>query len=637
MVANELRRDGTGIFQNDNFAVVLDTFFDRRNGFYFYTNPLGAISDGQLTDESDTNRDWNAVWNLRTGRFQGGWTVEFEIPFKSLRYNPGKTQLWGINFRRVVRSKNEWSYLTKIDPAFGYRGMTKMSRAAVLTGLEVPRQPFNLDVKPYLKSGLRTDLSSLSPYENKLAGDVGLDGKYGVTKGLNFDFTYNTDFAEVEDDEQRLNLTRFNLFFPEKREFFLEGQGIFAFGGRQTTRRDRASNDTPILFFSRRIGLDGQNIVPTRVGGRLTGRAGKYTVGALFMQTDELSEKGVPATGFSVLRIKRDVFQRSNIGIIATHRSQSLSSDGSNSVLGADANLTFFQNMDINAYYSRTETSGVNEGQKDNESYRGRFSYGTDSYGVELEHLVVGDDFNPEIGFLRRSDFAKSGAVVRVTPRMTRWASIRKLEFEGSFNYINDGDGELETQLGRLTFGTNFENGDSFKINYQNSVESLKEPFKVDPRVVISPDIYKFQYMTYNYRLGPQRPLSGSVNFQHGDFFNGNRIELRYRGRVEVSPYFSIEPNVSFNWVNLQEGSFATRLLSSRINYTQSARTSFSALVQYNSLSNAVSGNIRFRWEYQPGSDLYVVYNDVRDGDLFGFTQVSSRAFIVKFTRLFRF
>ncbi len=265
----------------------------------------------------------------------------------------------------------------------------KLSSAGTVVGIEAPNRTMNLEVKPYVTVGLRTDLAAAEPFSDELDQDVGFDVKYGVTRSLVFDFTCNTDFAQVEDDEQRVNLTRFSLFFPEKREFFLEGQGIFAFGGRRTSRFGGESNNTPIMFFSLRIGLSGATAVPIQAGGRLTGRAGAYTLGALTIQTDEVAVARVPTTNFSVLRVKRDILRRSNIGVIATHRSASAIGNGTNSLFGLDANLSFYDNLNINEYYSRSRTSALKD---DDVSYLGRLDYGGDRYGLQLERLVVAEN-----------------------------------------------------------------------------------------------------------------------------------------------------------------------------------------------------------------------------------------------------
>ncbi len=633
MVANEMRRDNRNIFENENFAVILDTFYDRRNGFLFHTNPLGALFDAQVTDERNTNSDWNTVWDVRTGRFQNGWTVEMMLPFKSLRYKPGSSQIWGINFRRIVRWKNEWSYLSPISAAFGRGGVLKLSQAATLVGIEPPPRSMNLELKPYATAGLRTDLGADEPFSNDLDGDAGFDAKYGVTRGLTLDVTYNTDFAQVENDEEQVNLTRFSLFFPEKREFFLEGQGIFSFGGRDTRRGGGEQSDAPIMFFSRRIGYDEDASVPITFGGRLTGRAGKYTIGTIAMQTGSVDAFGVPRTNFGVARVKRDILRRSNIGFITTYRSNSLDADGSNALFGADANFTFLQNLDINTYWAKSSTPNVAGGDT---SYRGGLRYGGDLYGLDVEHLYIGENFNPEVGFLRREDIRKTAGNFRFSPRPSSIAAIRKVEFEARFDYIARTDNLLETRRAQFEIKPELENGDFFTVEYTNSYEFLDEEFEISDNVILPVRGYNFQDIRYGYRFGPQRPLSGWVGFRHGSFYSGNRKEIMYFGRIELTKQFSLEPRLSHNWIDLEEGSFTTTLLRLRANYMFSPRSFVGALVQYNTSSNTLSTNVRFRWEYRPGSDLFVVYTDGRDTTLTGFPQLENRSFVVKFTRLFR-
>ena len=294
-VANEMRRDTRQLLQNDVFGAFFDTFYDRRNGFSFSTNPLGALSDTRFTNEGNPNQDWNPIWDVRTGRFEGGWTVEMEIPFKSLRYRPGALQVWGVQLRRGIRRKNEYAYITRISISVGGggpAGIFRVSAAATLVGLEVPDSGMNLEIKPYGIGGVSTDLDTDPPVRNEGDGDVGIDAKFGLTRSLTADLTYNTDFAQVEVDEQQVNLTRFSLFFPEKREFFLEGQGIFNFargglsriGGGGGSRRSGGGGpfgggDVPTIFFSRRIGLQDGAVVPILGGGRVTARPARSMSG----------------------------------------------------------------------------------------------------------------------------------------------------------------------------------------------------------------------------------------------------------------------------------------------------------------------------------------------------------------------
>ncbi len=254
--ANEMRRDQRNIGWGDSFSVILDTFYDRRNGFLFHTNAVGALYDAQVSDERNTNSDWNTVWWVRTERVEDGWTMEMRIPFRSLRYAAGGPQLWGINFRRLIKHTNERAFLTPTPQAFNMNGLNRLSNAATLVGLEAPAGSRRMELKPYA-IGSQTD-APLRDINDEWSGDVGADFKFGVTDGLTADVTWNTDFAQVEDDETQVNLSRFSLFYPEKREFFLEGQGVFDFGGRQTRAfGGGGSSDTPIPFFSRSIGISG--------------------------------------------------------------------------------------------------------------------------------------------------------------------------------------------------------------------------------------------------------------------------------------------------------------------------------------------------------------------------------------------
>jgi hypothetical protein len=250
-VANEMRRDTSQLRQNDTFAVLFDTFHDRRNGYLFYANPIGGLADSQITDEGPPNTDWNTVWDVKTAIFDGGWTIEMAIPFKSLRYQPQPDQTWGINLRRVVRWKNEWSYLTQVPRALTtFRGILKVSSAGTLVGLRAPVATRNLEVKPYVLGGVTTDRTLLQPLSNDLSRRAGGDLRYGLTQNVTAEVTLNTDFAQVEVDEQQVNLTRFNLFFPEKRDFFLENLGVFAFAGRASAGVAAGSGDTPYLFLA---------------------------------------------------------------------------------------------------------------------------------------------------------------------------------------------------------------------------------------------------------------------------------------------------------------------------------------------------------------------------------------------------
>ena len=635
-VANEMRRDTSQLRQNDTFAVLFDTFHDRRNGYLFYANPIGGLADSQITDEGPPNVDWNTVWNVKTGRFDGGWTIEMAIPFKSLRYQAGRDQTWGINLRRVVRWKNEWSYLAQVPRALTtFRGILKVSSAATLVGLEVPSGSRNLELKPYALAGVATDNTVTPPAVNDGEARVGADIKYVVTQNLTADVTLNTDFAQVEVDEQQVNLTRFNLFFPEKRDFYLENLGVFAFAGRASAGLAAGSGDTPYLFFSRRIGLDRLQETPQRAGGRLTGKVGATTVGMLNVQTGDNDAVAVESANFTVLRAKRDVLRRSSIGAMYTHRTETPGRVGSNHGFGIDATFSFFQNLRFDTYLAGTQTKNR---PRDDLSYRGFVDYNADRWGVQAERLVVEPNFLPEIGFLRRTDMRRNFGLVRFSPRPTGVPHVRKLTFQSSVNYTTNNQNRLDTRELGATFQTEFVNSDVASIGYIDNFERLVLPFNVSTGINIPIGTYDFHTLQVSYAAGQQRRVSGTIVFEMGKFYNGDRRTIAVNGaRMQVTPQISLEPSLSINDVDLPEGSFVATVIRNRATYTITPRMFVSGIVQYNSTNESLGSNLRLRWEYAPGSELFVVYTDDYNTDpILGMTSLRNRAFVVKINRLFR-
>ena len=640
-VANEMRRDVIQLRQNDSFSLMLDTFYDRRNGLAFLVTPIGGFSDFAISNEGGrVNTDWNTIWDSRTARFDDGWTVEIQIPFKSLRYRPTSTQVWGIQLRRIIRRRTEASYLTPlpISAARGnsvIAGLWRVSQAGSLVGIEVPSGSRKIEIKPYGIGGVTTDIDADSPTRNALDGQFGLDVKYGVTQNLTADFTYSTDFAQVEVDEQRVNLTRFSLFFPEKREFFLEARGNFDFA----RGAGLGGAGAPTLFFSRRIGLQGGDVVPILAGGRLTGKIGAFDVGALNIQTGNELLSGAQTTNFTVLRVKRDILRRSTIGGIFTNRSVSLLGDGSNQVYGIDGRLAFFDDVTLLGYVARTRTA---DRPGRDASYLAQFDYAGDRYGVNLAHLVIEDNFNPEIGFMRRDNIRRTTASGRFSPRPSSIDWVRRFSLSAGLDYTQSADDRvLETRQQDVAFEVQLENSDRFTVSATDRYELLRQPFTIAPGVTVPVGGYGFRSVLVGYAFGQQRPVSGSIAVGTGELWNGDItvVELG-RGRVEVTPQLSVEPSLSLNWVELPEGNFATSLSRVRVSYTVSPRMFFSGLLQHNSSGNTFSTNVRLRWEYSPGSELFVVYTEDRDTDPFlpdRRTDLRNRGFVVKMNRLFRF
>ncbi|MEW5981184.1 MAG: DUF5916 domain-containing protein [Acidobacteriota bacterium] len=631
IVANEMRRDNQSIWANDNVMVVFDTFLDRRTGVFFQTNPLGGLRDGIVIDENTVNYDWNAVWTGRSRRIDKGWTAEMAIPFKSLRYKPGSPQVWGIQLQRLQKSRNEQTLLSPVPRSYGLQGFVKLSSAARLVGIDAPPTSRHIEVKPYAITSVTTNRSARAA--NDVDAAIGLDAKYGVTSNLTADFTYNTDFAQVEIDEQQVNLTRYSLYFPEKRDFFLEGQGTFEFAG-SGARRATTPDETPILFFSRRIGLNAGQVVPIRAGARLMGRAGGYSMGILNIQTEDAPAAMAASTNFTVARVKKNVFQKSSIGGLFTNRSPSLAGSGSNQVYGVDANLVFYQNLRISGYYARSVTPSL---EGDASSYQAQFRYLADRYGFEAQRLKVGPAFSPEVGFLRRQDFRRDYVLGRFSPRPKGIRGVRRLIWEGAFDRYVNSRGIVETRQARGTFKIEFHSSDSLTVDYLRNHEQLVLPLPVSGGLKVEPGRYPFQEVVLTYLLGTQRPVAGTISFDRGGFYGGTRTSVAYTGRVRLTSQFAVEPRVSIDDVDLPQGHARVTLLGGRPTFTISPRMFVSALIQFNSTTRAVETNARWRWEYQPGSDIFVVYTDGRDTGVRGFPSLLNRGIAIKVTRFLRF
>ncbi len=647
-VANEIRRDTNQMRQNDTFAVLLDTFHDKRNGFHFYTNALGGFTDQLVTDEGNPNGDWNPVWDVRPGRFDGGWTTEMVIPFKSLRYVSGSNLTWGLQLRRSIRRKNEWAHLTALPAAgAGPNSGFRLSRAATLVGLDLPPQSANIDLKPYVIGTTTTDRLRTPPLSNDITSSLGGDMKYGITSNLTADITVRTDFAQVEVDEQQLNLTRFSLQFPEKRDFFLEGRGIFDFArgggiGGASLGFGSGGNSNPVtgaptFFYSRRIGLDSGRVVPIRAGGRVTGRVGKWTIGALNLETGDEPVGGSLPTNFTVARLKRNVLRRSSIGGIISNRDKStLVRGASDLAYGVDGLFSFFNDLSTGGYFAKSDVDGRTTG---NTSYQAKFDYAPDKWGVRADYLVVGANYSPEVGFTNRSNFRRSYVSSRYSPRPKNSRRVRKYTSEGSYEYlVTDTTGRLETRATTGRFIIEQQNSDMVTVVAANRHEFLSRPFTVAPGATIPVGGYTFSDVTASYGFGQQRRLSGLLTYQTGQFYNGTLNAVSFgTGRFAIRSNWSLEPTLTVNHVALPAGTFTNTVLVARTDYGFSPRRFISGLLQYSSSTHVLSSNVRFRWEYKPGSELFVVYTDERDTLKPGYPDLRNRAFVVKATRLLRF
>ncbi|MBL8960478.1 MAG: carbohydrate binding family 9 domain-containing protein, partial [Gemmatimonadetes bacterium] len=476
-IVNDIRKDFREDDQDD-FEVILDTFHDRRNGYVFITNPAGGRVDRQIANEGrEINSSWDAIWDVKTHRSADGWTAEMRIPFRTLRFVPGADQPWGINFSRRIRRKNEVTFWSPVPRSFN---LMRLSLAGDVTGLKVGAAGRDLRLKPYLLGNTVRDVG-VTAHDQKF--DAGLDMKFAVTRGLTLDGTIRPDFAQVEADEQQVNLTQFAQFFPEKREAFLENSGMFYVGDAARLNRvflPATPDDDNLLFFSRRIGIrNDRKPLPIDAGARLTGMAGGFGIGLINMQVrgDDVTD----ANNYTVVRLRRNVSRGSDIGVLFMQRQSTENADNYNRVAGIDANIRFLGRLDWNSYFIGTRTPGRTEGQysaRTSLNWEGNFFHGKG--GV----MSLGENFNNDLGFYRRTGVKKWFADIGVRPRpeALRKRGIRELHPHIVWDLFTDQGNHMVQK--RLHTGQSFffENGAVVELSYNPAFNLLDRPLRLSPK-----------------------------------------------------------------------------------------------------------------------------------------------------------
>ncbi len=611
---------------SDVVTVTLDTLRDRRSGFSFAVNPGGGRSDIQIFNNGQINIDWDGVWDFQVTRNDDGWVVEYQIPFNTLRFSNELTQEWGLNLSRGVRRTNEESDWSPIPQRFQ---TTRVSIAGTLRGIRNIEPGRNLKVKPFAVAGFtqtRSGSDRFGDWQTDQDYDGGLDVKYGLTQSLTLDATYRTDFAQVEVDQQQVNLTRFNLFFPEKREFFLENAGTFSLGAGQGF----AFRSDLVPFFSRRIGLSPQGIpIPIVGGARVTGQVGRYDVGVLTMKTE--STATIPSNTYTVGRVKQNLLTNSWVGGIFTNRDSTLEGDY-NRLFGADAFFQFSNRLEFDGYVLKTETPGLTE--KD-QARRFATAWRDEELVIGASYSDIQTNFNPEVGFVRRPNATKYAGEFSFNPLIESSRSIRNLIFGTILEYFEDGTTEqVETRIQDLNLGIRFQNGASINYLLAETFERLNRVFRIRPAVGIPAGDYKFRRQRISASSDATEKISGGGSVGWGKFWDGESESFTANLSVKPNYRLNVDLNYSRNQVDLVGGSFTTNLLGLRFVYAFNARAFFNAFIQYNAERNEVSSNLRFNIIHRPLSDLFVVYNDRRST---ANAQVVERALIVKFTNLFNF
>jgi len=594
--ASELRRDNT-LDSDDTFSVLLDTYHDHRNAFVFRVNPRGTRFDALVRNESRFYyADWDEQWTAAAVLTASGWSVEIAIPFKILRFTGAAAQTWGLNFERVIKRRNEMAYWAGWGRNFAFQ---QASQAGHLAGLADIKQAERVRLRPYFLGGVEALDAVATPVAARRITEIGIDDlKWQATSTLTADLAVNPDFAQTEVDAQQVNLTRFSLFFPEKRQFFIEGAdslrmgvGLLHFG------------PPPLeLFYSRNIGLSNQGTpITIPVGGKLTGKIGGFDVGVLTSQTADTDRQA--GENLTVGRIRKEVLGRSYVGAIATNRQ---GGGLRNTVLGVDGRFTFFNNLNVMALAARSE----DRGQPAQWATQVGAEWRDDFVEAGANYIDIDPAFNPGIGFVRVRE-RLIGMRGSLKPRPKRWR-IRQFELTPSTVWYHDDQRVLRSRESSLTLATAFETGDRIEVVPFDSHERVVRPFPIGPGVVLPVGTYDWSGLTVNLRSYNGRKVSGTLSLSAGDFYDGTKKTLTMAGDVRPNKTLSFNPTYQINDVELSPGSFVTHLFGLRANLSFSTNLLTSAYAQYNSAGQLAATQVRVNYIFRIIDNVFLVYNETR-------------------------
>ena len=640
IVAAGARRDGA-LDDSDSVRLILDTFRDRQNGFVFGTNPNGLEYDAQVINEGEGgsivlggqaggsgggfNINWDGSWNVRTSVTDAGWSAEFAIPFRTLRYPSLDEQTWGLNVQRTIRRRNESAYWAPLPRQFT---LVRLSQAGALEGLRIPPQR-NLKVTPYVLG--RSLHEGLSSGRTRSTGDVGGDLKWSLTPSLTLDATVNTDFAQVEVDEQQINLNRFNLFYPEKRPFFLENAGLFAVGSPAEVE----------LFFSRRIGIGADlEAIPLLGGARVSGQVHGLSIGVLNMQADE--HRSTPMNNFSVARLRKDLPNRSSVGAIFVNRQAAgdlARGDDHNRAFALDGRLGLGRYAQVSSFVARTATPGL---EGDDAAFSVSAERDSPRWLLTSTFTTVGRHFRPEVGFLSRTGgFRKGEALIFHRYRPADLGGLLEIRPHGSYSGYWDPDGRQQSGFAHIDTHWEWRSGYEVHTGTNLTREGVEMPFEIFPGVLVPPGRYDHREAQLVFMTDEGARVSGRLRVVAGGFFGGDRVAVTPGVRIRLGDTFNADLSVARNDIDLPWGRFHTTLGRTRLSYSFTPRLFAQALVQYNDRANLWSSNLRVGWLQQSNTGLFIVYNDSHplddyfSRDPLGRRTGVDRSLVIKFSRMF--
>jgi hypothetical protein len=630
IVVSDSRRDAD-LSNEDSFLFIIDTYNDRQNGFMFGTNSNGMEYDAQIDNEGQgnfnsnrqqggviggTNINWDASWEVKAQKSSYGWSAEFAIPLRSLRFSSGDNQSWGINFQRNISKTNETAFWASLPIGFD---MKRLSLAGKVNGLNL-ENPGNLKVMPYVLGQVVKD-KSIDPSKTSTDFEAGLDVKYSITPSLTLDLTYNTDFAQVEVDEQQVNLDRFNLFFPEKRPFFLENAGQFSVG----------SPGEVDLFFSRRIGIGNNgSLVPIIGGARLSGKVNQTNVGFLTMFTDEVQDASIEKNNFTVARVNHDFGEsRSSLGGVFINRAGlGDTEDDYNRVYAIDGKWGLGQKAEITGFAAKSSTIGIDE---NDHAFKLSANYNWDGWNILAGYTEVGEGFNPEVGFLQRSAFKKPEFLIFKAHRPKNWENILEIRPHISYRSYKDFDNNLITSFLHVDNHWEWKSGFEVHTGINFTEEGVLQPFSLSG-VTVDAGRYKHQELQLVYMTNANKDVSYSGRSVIGGYFGGQRFTHSGTLKIRFGD-FNSSFTLSHNNLNLPNGDVTAIVSGARLSYSFTPRMFIQSLIQNNNVSNITSVNARFGWLQNANSGLFVVVNIIKDDDYLD--GLNNQSITVKYTHRF--
>ena len=594
LIRGNILQRGGWIDKDDNIRIALDTYDDDRNAYMFEVGVLGTQDDALISDESSTDWNWDGIYTTEARITEEGWVLEIEIPFTTIRFDDTEAPEMGIAIARTIRRKNESVFWPHIGQEYR-SGIVQVSRYARMTGLRDLQKARHIELKPHAISGA----THTSENGNDTRINAGIDIKASFTSNSTLDLTYNTDFAQVEADNVQVNLTRFSLFFPEKREFFLERAGLFQFGAPRETE----------VFFSRRVGLDADILG----GGRFTGQAGPISIGAMSLRTAGINVPGSvsdpPNTGAGawnlVTRVRGNVLPRMTVGGIVTSKETVA---GHNRVAGADLQSRFWSSSSFLLWTAKVWDSDYAGSDGSSVAGQAELMLQNDRYIFEITRTVIGEAFDPALGFVPRPDQKRWGGQVGVQPRFENSSWARQFFLALGANHIQGIDGEKQSHFRRLTARLDFQSGDRANLALTERFEGLSEHARINGRMVSAGD-YRFRRLSAGFTPDRARSVGLKFNAALGDFWAGTRTELGGGVVWIVNKHLTVDGSVSWNDISLPvpDGDFTTTLISTRLEAALSRKLFAYALVQWDDVSQTLQSNIRVDWIHTPGSDLFVV------------------------------